>query len=271
MSKLLTISKEEKEKILELHSKEKKSFVNEQKTQKTREQALAFFKNAKDKGCLTDPNLKIDDPWGADDDIRVFIKGVSKKGNTKRVYDDYTWEIVDPNDVQINAGKWSCVEGKLSSNDPKDGSKVTLPGDNQEDKTGDNQDGKKKKSELTKTIEKGLEGINPTTLKDLADQAKEAIDESFTLEACENFISIYFTQAQEGLYTDNLANRKKSIYACFNKYQAKLSNNTRDQLRWLSGNQEGAKTFGVFKRYKNIGTINDNKERSMFRLDRNFK
>jgi hypothetical protein len=263
MSKLLTISKEEKQKILELHSKEKKSFVNEQKKLKTEKEALAFFKDAKEKGCLTDPNLNFNEVWLSDDETKIFIKGIGKKG-AKRVYDDFTWEIVDPTETKIlNSGTWACKSSttpttpggdKPTTNDPE----ITLPDD-------------EKESELTKTIKKGLENISPQTLNKLASDAQIGIDKKFTLQDCEDYISIYFRQANDALYTADLENRKKSIYACFNKYQAKLSNNTRDQLRWLSGNQEGAKTFGVFKRYKNIGTINDNKERSMFRLDRNFK
>ena len=50
-----------------------------------------------------------------------------------------------------------------------------------------------------------------------------------------------------------------------------MSDKTRDQLRWLSGNEKDAKKFGLFRRYKNLGTIRDNQERSMFRLDRNFE
>jgi|GEM_PF-6747224 len=253
--KKLYVDSNEKKRILESHG-----FIKEQTTADPAklERQMQYFLDAIKNGCLKGTKENI----VKDGDSYVF-KVSAKSGSIVTFYSDNSkggniWKI----EGTEKTGKWNCPEAKpvVSQQTQKkpDDEEVILPGDGKE-------------SELTKTIKKGLENINPTTLKGLADDAQKGIDASFTLKACKDYISIYFTQAQQGLYIGNLEDRKKSIYACFNMYQAKLSDDTRDQLRWLSGNEEGAKTFGVFKRYKNIGTINDNKERSMFRLDRNFK
>ena len=123
MGKKVLIEDIEKTRILELHNKYK-NFLNdvilEQVTpsapvapvkQKTSQDAKNFFRLAQSSGCLTDTNLKYDEVLQTKDG-KFYIRGwsKSKQGMVKKVYDDYTWKIVDPDDTTniIVQGKWSC-------------------------------------------------------------------------------------------------------------------------------------------------------------------
>jgi hypothetical protein len=107
MSKLFIIEANEKEKILNLHKKEKR--INHVITeQKTRSEAIKFFTDAKEAGCLIDPNLDFSNIFKKTGESRVYIKGTSKTGNVKRVYDDSTWEVVNPKGEKIMSGPWKC-------------------------------------------------------------------------------------------------------------------------------------------------------------------
>lgn len=116
MSKNLIIESNEKNFILNLHNQEKKQvkkLISEQSQSKNRSEALKFFTDAKSAGCLTDANLDFTNVYKMAGENKVYIKGVSKTtGNAKRVYDDYTWKVVNSKGDVIKSGTWTCKKSE---------------------------------------------------------------------------------------------------------------------------------------------------------------
>jgi hypothetical protein len=126
MGKKYSIETEEVQRILSLHEGYKKTLVNEQAasaaTKKNRQELIQFFANARAYGCLTDPNLVYDSPFRLGTEDRSYIKGPSKsmKGKDKRVYDDFTYTIVEPaTGVVLNQGVWVCAQLQPKKEEPK--------------------------------------------------------------------------------------------------------------------------------------------------------
>jgi hypothetical protein len=106
MSKINLIT-EEKDYILKLHKKEVNNLFEQ--VAKNKDEALSFFNKARENTCLKDPNLDFTKIFSKEGTSKVYIKGVSQKtGNVKRVFDDYTWEVVDPTGKQLSSGRWTC-------------------------------------------------------------------------------------------------------------------------------------------------------------------
>ena len=119
---------EEVQRILSLHETLKKKTLKEQSTPKTskvrnRQELIDFFANAKAYGCLLDVNLIYDKPFRIAGEDRGYIKGPSQsmKGKDKRVYDDFTFEIVEPSTgAVLKSGQWVCkqLEPKVEPEKP---------------------------------------------------------------------------------------------------------------------------------------------------------
>jgi len=111
MNKSTIIESKEIERILKLHNKEKKvvnKIISEQTQSKSSAERLKFFADAKTAGCLTDPNLDYNHIQKNKGEEKYFIFGKSKTGNVKRVYDDYTYMIISPENEIIRSGTWKC-------------------------------------------------------------------------------------------------------------------------------------------------------------------
>lgn len=109
----------------------------------------------------------------------------------------------------------------------------------------------------------------PSTLSQgLKDQLERAKTD-FNKVACEGLINSYFEMAQFAKTQDpkELDEIKKTIYGCYRKNMRNLSPNSKDQLRWLSGNEENAKNILGMKKFKQIGNIRQDNERRVYRLD----
>lgn len=126
MDKKYNIDTEEIQRILSLHEGYKKTLVNEQVAseviKKNRQELIQFFANAKSYGCLTDPNLAYDAPYRLGTEDRSYIKGpsISMKGKDKRVYDDFTYAVVEPaTGVILKSGPWSCPQLQPKKEEPK--------------------------------------------------------------------------------------------------------------------------------------------------------
>ena len=126
MGKKYNIETEEVQRILSLHEGYKKTLVNEQaasaSTKKNRQELIQFFANAKSYGCLTDPNLAYDSPYRLGTEDRSYIKGpsMSMKGKDKRVYDDFTYAVVEPvTGVVLKQGAWACSQLQPKKEEPK--------------------------------------------------------------------------------------------------------------------------------------------------------
>jgi hypothetical protein len=135
MSKKILIEIDEVMRILSLHEQEKKKIQeqvapaavtvpenttpapNTQTTntpttgKKTRQDLIAFYTKAKTDGCITDGNLDLNNFFRVQGNDRAYVKGpsASMKGMVKRVYDDFSWEVVDPTTGKaLKSGKWTC-------------------------------------------------------------------------------------------------------------------------------------------------------------------
>lgn len=132
--KNIKIDTNEVQRILFLHENYKNSLLteglNEQLKEKTREEVLKWFADAKRAGCLKDPNLNYNSVFKTKSDdgtFKYFIKGPSNsmQGKIKRVYDDYTVEILDPTTGNaLKSSTWKCnttpeVTQPLNSNQNK--------------------------------------------------------------------------------------------------------------------------------------------------------
>jgi hypothetical protein len=112
--KNIKIDTNEVQRILFLHENYKNTLLREQSKEKTREEVLKWFADAKRAGCLKDPNLNYNSVFKTKSDdgtFKYFIKGPSNsmKDKIKRVYDDYTVEIVDPTTGNsLRSLKWEC-------------------------------------------------------------------------------------------------------------------------------------------------------------------
>lgn len=115
MKNKFLIEQKEVERILILHKNEKllqeqDNITSNQLSSKNRQEAVEFFNQAKTFGCLTDKNLDFIKIYKSKvKPNSVYIKGISQNtGNTKRVFDDFSWTIVDSTGTQIKSGVWSC-------------------------------------------------------------------------------------------------------------------------------------------------------------------
>jgi len=120
MSKKLIIESEEVMRILSLHETQKKKIQEQTSTEtskapvllkRNRQELIQFFATAKANGCLTDANLGYGDFFRKPGDDKGYIKGPSAKmaDKVKRVYDDFTWEVIDPKTgAVLKSGKWVC-------------------------------------------------------------------------------------------------------------------------------------------------------------------
>jgi hypothetical protein len=112
--KNIKIDTNEVQRILLLHENYKNTLLTEQSKEKTREEVLKWFADAKRAGCLKDPNLNYNSVFktkGDDGAFKYFIKGPSNsmQGKIKRVYDDKTVEIVDPTTGNaLRSSTWEC-------------------------------------------------------------------------------------------------------------------------------------------------------------------
>lgn len=114
----LIINSEERHRILSLHEeikeKSKKVVLEQTATNpslKNRAELLKFFETARTNGCLTDNTLDYNSVFHIVGQTRAYIKGPSKsqQGMVKRIYDDFTWEVVDPKTGNaLKNGKWTC-------------------------------------------------------------------------------------------------------------------------------------------------------------------
>jgi hypothetical protein len=124
MLKKYNLETEEIQRILSLHESYKKTLMKEQAqatTKKSRAELEQFFSKAKALGCLKDQNLVFDSFFNIKGENRSYIKGPSKQDNTKvkRIYDDFTWSVVDPaSGAIIRQGSWSCPQ--LQSKAPEE-------------------------------------------------------------------------------------------------------------------------------------------------------
>jgi hypothetical protein len=112
--KNIKIDTNEVQRILLLHENYKNTLLTEQSKEKTREEVLKWFADAKRAGCLKDPNLNYNSVFKTKNDdgtFKHFIKGPSNsmQGKIKRVYDDYTVEIVEPTTGNaLRSSTWKC-------------------------------------------------------------------------------------------------------------------------------------------------------------------
>jgi hypothetical protein len=112
--KNIKIDTNEVQRILFLHENYKNTLLTEQSKEKTREEVLKWFADAKRAGCLKDPNLNYNSVFKTKSDdgvFKYFIKGPSNsmQGKIKRVYDDYTVEIVEPTTGNaLRSSTWRC-------------------------------------------------------------------------------------------------------------------------------------------------------------------
>jgi hypothetical protein len=144
MNKKFIIESEEIKRILSLHKAHKIGLSEQQSTtqpsttkppQKSRQEIIQFFATAKDKGCLTDPTLKYDTPYKFTGENAYYIKGPSHsmKGMVKRVYDDFTWAIVDPKDGRkLKEATWVCSALTKTEQPKTDGAQTATGTLNQE-------------------------------------------------------------------------------------------------------------------------------------------
>lgn len=110
----------------------------------------------------------------------------------------------------------------------------------------------------------------PSTITQGLKDKLEKVKVDFNEVACEGLINSYFEMAQYGGQQDPKAldEIKNAVYGCYRKNMRNMSANTKDQLRWLSGNEENAKNILGMKKFKKIGNIRQDNERRVYRLDR---
>jgi len=103
-------------------------------------------------------------------------------------------------------------------------------------------------------------------MKDILDQVKVDFNEV----ACKGLIDTYFELAQAGKTQDEKTMNyiKENVYGCFRKNMRNFQNDTKDKLRWLSGNEEDAKNVLGMKKFKQIGNIRQDDSRRAYRLDK---
>ena len=111
MKKTLFLESQEKEEILSQHAEQKPINLLEQSA-KVIEDARKLFKRAQNQGCLTDPGLDYNNlKFKKSQPNKIYIISVGKtSGKVKRVYNDFTFEILDPSGKVLKSGTWSCEE-----------------------------------------------------------------------------------------------------------------------------------------------------------------
>lgn len=110
----------------------------------------------------------------------------------------------------------------------------------------------------------------PTTLDQGMKDMLEKLRVDYNIVACQGLIDTYFEMAQAGQTQDNTALNfiKDSVYMCVRKNMRNFKNDTKDKLRWLSGNEEDAKNILGARKFKNIGNIRQDDARRAYRLDK---
>ncbi len=110
----------------------------------------------------------------------------------------------------------------------------------------------------------------PSTISQSLKDQLENVKVDFNEVACEGLINSYFEIAQYGGQQDPKAldEIKNAVYGCYRKNMRNMSANTKDQLRWLSGNEENARNILGMRKFKKIGNIRQDNERRVYRLDR---
>lgn len=113
-------------------------------------------------------------------------------------------------------------------------------------------------------------GTTPSNISQGLKDQLEKVKVDFNEVACEGLINSYFEMAQYGGQQDPKAldEIKNAVYGCYRKNMRNMSANTKDQLRWLSGNEENAKNILGMKKFKRIGNIRQDNERRVYRLDK---
>jgi hypothetical protein len=111
MKKILFVENQERENILTQHEEQKPINLLEQSA-KVIEDARKLFKRAQSQGCLTDPGLDYNNlKFKKSQPNKIYIISVGKtSGKVKRVYNDFTFEILDPSGKVLKSGTWSCEE-----------------------------------------------------------------------------------------------------------------------------------------------------------------
>lgn len=122
----------------------------------------------------------------------------------------------------------------------------------------------------TVTTTTGGTQTTPSTISQGLKDQLEKVKVDFNEVACEGLINSYFEMAQYGGQQDPKAldEIKNAVYGCYRKNMRNMSANTKDQLRWLSGNEENAKNILGMRKFKKIGNIRQDNERRVYRLDR---
>jgi hypothetical protein len=121
MKKLLFVESQEKERILNQHSKQRPINIFEQSA-KVIDDAKKLFKRAQTQGCLTDAGLDFNNlRYNKSKPDKIYIESIGKtSGKRKRVYNDFTFEILDPSRKVIKTGTWSCNEQVVTPQQKKD-------------------------------------------------------------------------------------------------------------------------------------------------------
>lgn len=124
---------------------------------------------------------------------------------------------------------------------------------------------------VTPTVTPTTSGsTTPSTISQGLKDQLEKVKVDFNEVACEGLINSYFEMAQYGGQQDPKAldEIKNAVYGCYRKNMRNMSANTKDQLRWLSGNEENARNILGMRKFKKIGNIRQDNERRVYRLDR---
>ena len=115
-------------------------------------------------------------------------------------------------------------------------------------------------------------GVNPVTTSGQAvDPMVQSLQtlktQEYALNECKTFVDEYFKKAQLGADDPKLSEYQSAVTFCNNKNRANWSEDTKDQLRWLTGREDEAKKIlGLFKKYPRIGNIRDTAGRRKWRL-----
>jgi hypothetical protein len=227
--------------ILEMHSKMKKSIIKEQQTKGVDVQLQEFISS----GCFTDG--KVIRTNSSDPQLQFAIKRVSKKDPNRFRYYYINKKVAEKvGDAPISYLKdpWECPKTQTPS-------QTDVTTKSQPDATTEPQ------------ITPGQAQAASTEIQDIL----TTVTKNYGKNECEQLIDNYFTLAQVGGDNPKLNQYKKTIISCNNKNRGKWSEKTKDQVRWLTGNEDKARGFlGVGKRFKSLGNIKDQIDRRPWQL-----
>jgi hypothetical protein len=230
--------------ILEMHSKMKKSIIKEQQTKGVDVQLQEFITN----GCFTKDSTVIRTN-SSDPQLQFAIKRVSKQDPSRIRYfyiNKKVAEKVGDSPIVFLKDPWDCPKTENLS-------KLDVTKKDEQDVT--------KKEEQIVTL--GQAQAASTEIQDIL----KTVTTNYDKTQCEQLIDNYFTLAQVGGDNPKLNQYKRTIISCNNKNRGKWSEKTKDQLRWLTGNEDKAKGFlGVGKRFKSLGNIKDQIDRRPWQL-----